>query len=50
MMPGEEAMDAPDADSRLPAGKDRLLICDDDADFAEEVADIAADEIGRAHV
>lgn len=43
MMSGDNAMDAPDADSAVPLGKDRLLICDDDADFAEEVADIAAD-------
>lgn len=43
MMSGDKAMDAPDADSAVPLGKDRLLICDDDADFAEEVADIAAD-------
>lgn len=43
MMPRDEAMDYPDAGSALPSGKDRLVICDDDADFAEEVADIAAD-------
>jgi CheY-like chemotaxis protein len=43
MMPRDEAMDAPDAGAVMPSGKDRLLICDDDADFAEEASDIAAD-------
>ncbi len=41
----DETADARVVDSTPPASKDRILVCDDDADFVEEAADIAQ-EVG----